>query len=79
MLNNGSNKSVAQLKRNEKGKILRFTDQVLASRLVAMGILPNSEVQMLGKAPLRGGLYLRFDNQRVALRIEEAKSIVVSI
>ncbi len=78
-MNRASNKSIAQLQRKEKGKILRFTDQVLASRLVAMGILPGSLVEVLGKAPLRGGLYLRFDNQRVALRIEEAQSIVVSI
>jgi ferrous iron transport protein A len=78
-LNTTSNKSIAQLKRNETGKILRFTDQVLASRLVAMGILPGSQVQILGKAPLKSGLYLKFDNQRVALRVKEAQSIVVSV
>ena len=78
-MNKSTNKSIAQLERSEKGKVIQFTDQILASRLVAMGILPGSQVEVLGKAPLRGGLYLKFDNQRVALRLKEAQSILVSI
>jgi ferrous iron transport protein A len=78
-LNLASNKTIAQLHKSEIGKVYKFTDQVLASRLVAMGILPGSRVEVLGKAPLRGGLYLKVDNQRIALRFKEAQSIVVSI
>lgn len=76
---NTNEKVVSDLKQKERGTILKFTDQILASRLVAMGILPGSQIEVLGKIPLRSGLYLRFDNQRVALRIKEAQSIVVSI
>lgn len=78
-MNIKAKKTVSQLAQKEKATVLKFTDQILASRLVAMGILPGSQVEVLGKAPLRSGLFLRFDNQRVALRIKEAQSIVVNI
>ncbi len=72
-------KTLVELAVNEMGKVSRFTDQLLASRLLAMGILPGSQIQVLGKAPLNSGIYIKFDNQRVALRYKEAQSIVVSL
>lgn len=74
-----SNKSLATLGKHEVGYVTKFTDDTLASRLIAMGILPGSQARLLCKAPLRGGFYIKFDNQRVALRSVEAQSIVVSV
>lgn len=49
----------------------------MACKLLAMGILPGTEIELIRKAPFGGGCYVKADNILVALREAEAKCIVL--
>ena len=63
----------------EELKISHFTDERLASKLMAMGILPGCSISLIRKAPIGGGWYLRIDQKMIALREEEVGCIVPSL
>lgn len=44
---------------------------------MAMGVLPGSMVNVLRLSPWGEGLYIKVDNQLIALRKEEAACIVM--
>lgn len=77
MSNNLTNKRLTDLQANQWGEIVTFSDELMASRMMSMGILPGSCICMLGKAPMKGGVCLRIDNNKVALRCSEAESILI--
>ncbi len=58
-------------------EVVGFTNDQLASRLISMGVLPGSKVELIRKAPFGGGWYARIDNQVIALRKEELECIVM--
>lgn len=60
------------------GTIVQFTDERLASKLLSMGILPGSQLELVRRAPLGGGWYVKVENrQYVALRKQELACIVM--
>ena len=59
------------------GVVSHFGDQHLAVRLMAMGVLPGSRVEVLRSAPFGGGFYVKAENLLLALRSEEAQSIFI--
>lgn len=66
---------------NEKGVIIDYDDNTLdmPSKIIEMGLIPDTEFKILHKAPFNGPLYIEFgvENSRIALREEEARFIVV--
>lgn len=56
--------------------ISHFTDDQVAGKLMSMGILPGSPIELIRKAPLGGSWYVRVDRQILALRKEELDCIV---
>lgn len=72
-----SDKRLANLPTGEKGIIKAFCDDSAGSKLVSVGILPGSFVELVRKAPLGGGWYVKVDGQTFALRQEEATCIVI--
>lgn len=70
---------LSEVSERTRGVIISFTDELISSRLMTMGILPGCKIELMRKAPLRGGFYIKFDNQRIALRSVEAASIVVAV
>lgn len=44
---------------------------------MSMGVLPGSHVEVVRKAPFGGGCYVKVDNFYLALRREEAASVVL--
>ncbi len=68
---------IANLKRGQSGQVSHFTDERIASKLMAMGLLPGSKVQFMRKAPFGGGCYIKADNIVIALRQREAASIML--
>ncbi len=57
--------------------VSHFEDQVVGGRLIAMGILPGSIIEIMRSAPFGGGVYIKADNLLIALRSEEAKAILI--
>ena len=61
--------------------IIRSYDEkgVVPTKIIEMGLLPDTEFQILYQAPFGGPLYIEFgtEKNRVALRTEEAAFILV--
>lgn len=78
MATTNSSKQLAKLKSGAQGLVARISNPALAGKLMAMGILPGTRIQMVRKAPFGGGCYVKADNILVALRKTEACSIILS-
>ena len=61
------------------GKIAHFTDDLIAGKLMTMGVLPGSMVKVVRIAPFHGGLYIKIDGSNMVLRQKEAEKIVLTI
>ena len=60
-----------------EGCVSHFTNECMACKLMAMGILPGTTIKLLRRAPFGGGCYVKADNILLALRKAEACSIVL--
>ncbi len=71
--------TVADLKEGEKGKIVSFTNNKLALKLLEMGCLPGTVVKLDHKAPLGCPYCLTIgDNYQLSLRKSEAETILLT-
>lgn len=61
----------------ESSVIFSLTDSPLTPKLMEMGFLPGKEVRLVRKAPGGSPLYFDLNGHYVALRKEEANSIVL--
>lgn len=52
-------------------------DPLLIERLIDMGFHENVEIEILGRMPFAGPIFLRCDNTFLALRKEEAQCILI--
>jgi ferrous iron transport protein A len=66
------------LSKDRKATISHFTDDLLATKMISIGVLPGSEVRIMQVAPLGGGMYLKVNNFKVAIRQAEASKIFVT-
>jgi ferrous iron transport protein A len=71
-------RTVADLRKGERGVIKSFTDRQMSLKLLEMGCLPGSEIRLDAVAPFGdpvcvniGGLYL------LSLRLNEAATILI--
>lgn len=69
--------SVKELRRGVKGQLIGFTDDQIAKQLMSMGIIPGSKISFVRQAPFGGGCYIKADGLMIALRSEEAASILL--
>ena len=63
--------------KNEFRHIRGFSDDRMASKLLSMGVLPGSQIRIVRIAPLHGGYYVQINGLNIALRVNEAESIIV--
>lgn len=73
------NSPLSKLKVGNRGKIAYFIDDAIAGKLTTMGILPGSIVNVIRKAPFKGGIYLKIDGGNIVLRDREAAAIILSV
>ncbi len=72
-------KNITNLKKGEISSIQNFTDKILGSKLISMGILPNASVELMRKTLFGSTYYVRVNNCcNIALRKQEALSIIIS-
>lgn len=72
-------RTIFDLKSNESALALAFTDPALAGKLTAMGVLPGARIELVRPAPFGEAYYVKVDGVRLALRKEEAASILLEI
>lgn len=67
--------TVANLKPGEKGTIHGFRDEQLSLKLLDMGCLPGTIVEMKFAAPLGDPICIDVDGYSLSLRMAEASTI----
>lgn len=72
-----SDKKLAHLNIGDQGEVSHFTNERMASKLIAIGVLPGTRIQVIRKAPFGGGCYVKADNLLLALRRDEACCIIL--
>lgn len=72
-----SGKPLANATIGSSGLVSHFTNERVAGKLLSMGVLPGTLVRMIRKAPFGGTCYIKADNILLALRKDEACSIVL--
>jgi len=72
-------RTISDLKLHESARTLAFADPELACKLTAMGVLPGTRIELVRHAPFGSAYYIKVDGVRMALREEEAASILLEI
>lgn len=72
-----SGKPLGKVGVGDTGFVSHFTNDRIAGKLMAMGILPGSAIKVIRRAPFGGGCYIKADNILLALRKDEACTILV--
>lgn len=72
-------RSLAQLKKGEKGIIKSFTNDALSSKLIEMGCLPGELVVLSRTAPLGCPFAIYISGYELSLRKDEAASVLVEL
>ena len=72
-------KTIADLKRGQRGIIKEISAEVIPLKLLEMGCLPGNEVELVQTAPFRDPLYLNINGSHLAIRKETALHIEIEI
>jgi len=58
--------------------LIAYKSDIVATKLMSMGLLPGSELVIIRKAPFGGGFYIKLlENCCIALSSEEANSLIL--
>ncbi len=69
--------TLADLKIGEKAEIIGFTDEILSLKLLEMGCLPGTEVELTHLAPCGDPIAVKVSGYTLSMRKEEAATIQV--
>lgn len=70
--------ALSELRPGERGRVLPACgDQFAYQRLLAMGLLPGTEVKVVQVAPLGDPVEIEFNNMRLSLRKADAAVVTV--
>lgn len=72
-------RTIPDLKARETAKAFAFSNPALAGKLTAMGVLPGAEIELIRLAPFGKAYYVKVDGIRLALREDEAASILLEL
>lgn len=61
----------------EQGIVVGFTRTDLAATLLAMGVLPGSNIRLVRTTPFGSAVYVAIDQHFLALRKNEFEAIVI--
>lgn len=72
-------KSLDQIKKGQKARIISFKNDLLSSKLIEMGCLPGEVVELSKKAPLGCPFAINVAGYELSLRKEEASLVVIEL
>lgn len=70
--------TAAQLKIGEKGTISGFSDTTMSLKLLEMGCIPGTEIEVDSLAPLGCPVNIKIGDYRLSLRKSEAATIILN-
>ncbi len=70
---------LSELEKDKAAKILNFVSEDIPIKLLEMGILPETTITIISKAPFDGPLLVQYGNDfsRLSLRKKEAQGILI--
>jgi len=68
---------ITNFKKGGTGTVFEITNRQMEGKLIAMGILPGTKIEVIGIAPFNGGYYLKVDGHCMAIRKKEAAHILL--
>lgn len=71
--------TISSLKKGEKARIEEFDVEAIPLKLLEMGCLPGNVVELLQIAPFGDPLYLNINGCHLAIRLETAREIEVTL
>ena len=71
--------TLADIKRGQKATILDVSSSEIPFKLLEMGCLPGSPVELLHVAPFADPLYLNINGTHLAIRKETAQNILIEL
>ncbi|HQV77658.1 MAG TPA: FeoA family protein [Chitinophagales bacterium] len=71
-------RNITVLRIGEQAQIVDFANNLVARKLMAMGLLPGSSITLVRSAPFGGAFYIKSEHHYIALRKEEAKQVLIS-
>lgn len=75
-----SEKKLNELKKGEKGKVVKITgDGSVYRRLLDLGVVKGSEIQMKGVAPMGDPIEIKIKGYNLSLRKSEASGVIVEV
>jgi ferrous iron transport protein A len=72
-----SHKTIASLKIGESGIVSGFTDELMSLKLLEMGCLPGSKIELDSIAPLGCPICINVSGYRLAIRVDEAETVLI--
>ena len=66
------------LQYSQQGIIIGFLDEIIARKLLSMGVMLGNQITIVRKAPLGSVFYAKIDGINIALRENEMKGIEVA-
>ena len=72
-------KRLDEMKEGEKGRIKSIEGSSIKRRLMDMGIIRNSKIEVIRKAPLGDPIEFSIRGYNLTLRKNEAKDIIVEV
>lgn len=69
--------NILKLKPKQVATVAGFSNNQIAGKLLAMGVLPGSTIQVVRTTPLKSAYYLKVDGRNLAVRKEEAACILI--
>ena len=71
-------KPAIEMVSKESSHIVRFEDNLIAGKLMAMGILPHAQIELIRRNALGNTFVYRINSRfKIALRRDEAITIIV--
>lgn len=71
-------RNITNLQIGEFATISEFSNGYVACKLMAMGLIPGSNLVLVRKSPFGGAYYIKSKNHYVALRTNEAKDVLLT-
>ena len=72
-------RTVADLKRGERGIIREISTEFIPIKLLELGCLPGNEVELIQLAPFKDPMYINVNGSHIAIRRETAIHIEIDI
>lgn len=70
---------LSQLQQGQKAIVKNFLQEEIFLKVLEMGLLPQSSIEMIGKAPLGDPINIRVHETMLSLRKAEAQEIEVDL